>query len=69
MNIKVNGKDLTVEKSVTIAELLIIAKAEQPEYVTVQKNDEFIEHDRFEDTFVNEGDTIEFLYFMGGGSK
>ena len=69
MTIKVNGEELVLEQPVNIKELLVIAKAEQPDYVTVQKNDEFIDHDKFEDTLVNEGDTIEFLYFMGGGSR
>ena len=57
------------EKSVSVKELLVIAKAEQPDYVTVQKNGEFVDHDGFENTFVQDGDTIEFLYFMGGGAK
>lgn len=69
MKVTVNGEELILDKPVNIKELLVIAKAEQPDYVTVQKNDAFIDHDGFEDTFVEEGDVIEFLYFMGGGSK
>jgi len=42
-------------------------KAEQPDYVTVQRNDEFVDREAFPSTFVEEGDNIEFLYFMGGG--
>lgn len=67
MKITVNGKDTELEKSVNINDLLTIVKAEQPEYVTVQKNDEFVDRDAFGETFVEEGDAIEFLYFMGGG--
>ena len=69
MTLTVNGEKLAIDKSVNIKELLDIAKAEQPEYVTVQKNGEFIDHGGFESTFVEDGDTIEFLYFMGGGSR
>lgn len=69
MKITVNGETLEIEKSVNIKELLTIAKAEQPDYVTVQKNGVFIDHNGFNDTFVNEGDVIEFLYFMGGGTE
>ncbi len=69
MKVKVNGEELELEKPVSIQELLVIAKAEQPEYVTVQRNDAFVERDKFGDTFVAEGDTIEFLYFMGGGAR
>lgn len=68
MIVIVNGENLEIEKSLNIDELLIVAKAEQPEYVTVQKNGEFVERENFANTFVNDGDTIEFLYFMGGGS-
>lgn len=67
MIVIVNGENLKIEKSLNIDELLIAAKAEQPEYVTVQKNGEFVEREDFAKIFVNDGDTIEFLYFMGGG--
>ena len=67
MIVKVNGENLELEKSLNVAELLVAAKAEQPEYVTVQLNGEFVERDNFDKIFVNDGDEIEFLYFMGGG--
>lgn len=67
MIVKVNGENLELEKSLNVTELLIVAKAEQPEYVTVQLNGEFVEHEDFAKIFVNDGDEIEFLYFMGGG--
>ncbi len=69
MKVHVNGEELVLEKPVNIKELLVLAKAEQPDYVTVQKNGQFVERDKFEETVVSEGDTIEFLYFMGGGSR
>lgn len=64
-----NGEPLELAGEINIKELLVAAKADQPEYVTVQLNGEFIDHSGFEDTFVKEGDTIEFLYFMGGGAR
>lgn len=69
MIVRVNGENLSAEKSLSVAELLIVAKAEQPEYVTVQLNGEFVERDDFAKTFVTDGDEIEFLYFMGGGQR
>lgn len=68
MKVAVNGEPLELAGTININELLVAAKADQPEYVTVQLNGEFIDHSGFEDTFVKEGDTIEFLYFMGGGA-
>jgi sulfur carrier protein len=40
-----------------------------PEYITVQVNDELIDHENFAITFLKDGDTVEFLYFMGGGQQ
>lgn len=69
MTVTVNGEPLTIEKSVNLTEFLQVAKAEQPEYVTVELNGEFVDHLGFEKTFVKDGDTVEFLYFMGGGAR
>lgn len=68
MKVKVNGEQLELDKPINLKELLVVAKAEQPEYVTVQLNGAFVDHKDFETTFVNDGDEIEFLYFMGGGA-
>ena len=69
MNLTVNGKALSIEKSINLKELLTVAKAEQPDYVTVELNGEFVDHSGFETTFVKDGDKVEFLYFMGGGAR
>ncbi|ADU73218.1 sulfur carrier protein [Acetivibrio thermocellus AD2] len=68
MTIKVNGKDVTLEKEVTVKELLEIQKVEMPDYVTVQINDKILDRKDFETLTVKEGDVVEFLYFMGGGA-
>ena len=67
MIVKVNGEIFSAEKALNIDELLAAVKADQPEYVTVQLNGEFVERADFPKTFVKDGDEIEFLYFMGGG--
>ncbi|RGS70700.1 sulfur carrier protein ThiS [Mitsuokella sp. AF21-1AC] len=69
MTVTVNGEPLTIEKSINLTEFLQVAKAEQPEYVTVELNGEFVDHSGFDKTFVKDGDTVEFLYFMGGGAR
>lgn len=69
MKLTVNGEPLEIETSINVKELLVVAKADQPEYVTVQLNGEFVDHSGFESTFVSDGDTVEFLYFMGGGAR
>lgn len=68
MTIKINGKDVTLEKEVTVKELLEVQKVEMAEYVTVQINDEILDRKEFETLTVKEGDVVEFLYYMGGGA-
>ena len=68
MLVTVAGEKKEIEQGTTIAKLIEIEKVENPEYVTVTVNDDFVERDDFETTKLNEGDAVEFLYFMGGGA-
>lgn len=70
MNLKVNGKAAAIseEDAINITGLLTVLRVEQPEYVTVELNGEILERDNFESTLVKDGDSVEFLYFMGGGN-
>ena len=40
----------------------------QREYVTVELNGDILDRAAFDGALVSNGDTVEFLYFMGGGS-
>ncbi|MGN1101067.1 MAG: sulfur carrier protein ThiS [Huintestinicola sp.] len=68
MNITVAGEKKEVKDGLTVAQLVVDEKVETPEYVTVTINDEFVESGAFESTVLKDGDSVEFLYFMGGGS-
>jgi sulfur carrier protein len=69
MNLTVNGKPAGIEQEnpVSITLLLEALKVEQREYVTVELNGDILDRSDFDGTTVKDGDTIEFLYFMGGG--
>lgn len=69
MNITVAGTKKEVKDGLTLPELIEIENVETPEYVTVSINDEFVESDKKATTVLKEGDNVEFLYFMGGGSN
>lgn len=69
MRIRTNGEEVVLESAVTVEKLLVLLKVEMPEYVTVQINDQFIDREDFSVREINEGDEIEFLYFMGGGAN
>lgn len=68
MKITVSGETKDVADGITVTKLMEQEKVETPEYVSVSVNEEFISRGDFSSTKLKEGDTVEFLYFMGGGS-
>ena len=67
MTITVAGEKKEYKEGLTLPELIEAENVETPEYVTVSLNDEFVSSDEKASTVLKEGDTVEFLYFMGGG--
>jgi sulfur carrier protein len=67
MKLTIAGETKEVKDGITIAELIVQENVETPEYVTVSVNDEFAQRENFETQALADGDTVEFLYFMGGG--
>jgi len=68
MKLAINGESQEVAAGQTVLELLGSLKVESPDMVSVQLNGEFVERASFGQAQVKEGDAIDFLYFMGGGS-
>ena len=48
--------------------MTITIAGEKKEYAEGTTIAQFVDKDTFDTTIVKEGDSIEFLYFMGGGS-
>lgn len=69
MKITVAGNKKEYEDGIVLAELIKRENVENPQYVTVTINDEFVESGKFAETVIKDGDVLEFLYFMGGGAK
>ena len=65
--IKVNGESQVVELPLTVEELIKQNNVENPELVSVQVNEEFLDRNEYANRQVEEGDEIDFLFFMGGG--
>lgn len=63
----VNGEDQEVTLPLTVSDLIKLNKVFQPEMVSVQVNEEFVEREDFDSIQLKEGDSVDFLYFMGGG--
>ena len=68
MKITVSGTEKEVKDGLTLPELIEMENVETPEYVTVSSNEEFVESAAKDSTVLKDGDNVEFLYFMGGGS-
>ena len=69
MQITVNGKPAEATDNITINELLKELNVETPEYVSVEFNGDILDREAFATTTVSDGDVVEFLYYMGGGSR
>ncbi|HXV68387.1 MAG TPA: sulfur carrier protein ThiS [Nitrospira sp.] len=65
MQVRINGKSEEVQNG-TVLDLLMMKKIE-PQMVAVEVNDKVLERDHLATTRLNEGDQIEFLFYMGGG--
>ena len=66
--IYVNGDAQEVKLPLNVSELIKDLKVVTPEMVSVQVNEEFDEREDWESIQINEGDKVDFLYFMGGGA-
>jgi sulfur carrier protein len=69
MKLTINGKETAVAATgeLNVNALLTTLQVPQAEYVTVELNGTIIDRETFNHTAVSNGDTVEFLYFMGGG--
>ena len=66
--ITVNGEKQDVSLPLNVTGLIKELLVENPEMVSVQVNEEFAERDDWDRIEIKEGDNIDFLYFMGGGT-
>ena len=63
----INGEAQEVQLPITLTELIRKNNVLQPEMVSVQVNDDFVDRDEWDKVTIKEGDAVDFLYFMGGG--
>ena len=69
MVITVAGNKKEYEDGINLPTLIEKEQIDNADYVTVTINDEFVEREKFPETIIKDGDVVEFLYFMGGGSR
>lgn len=66
--ITVNGEAQEVQLPLNLTELIKQNNVQQPEMVSVQVNDDFVDRTEWDGLQIKEGDAVDFLYFMGGGT-
>ena len=66
--ITVNGEAQEVQLPLSLTELIKQNDVLQPEMFSVQLNDDFVERNEWDRLQIKEGDSVDFLYFMGGGT-
>ena len=66
--IEVNGEPQEINLPLNVTGLIQQLLVENPEMVSVQVNEEFAEREDWDKIQIQEGDKVDFLYFMGGGS-
>ena len=67
--IEVNGELQEINLPLNVTGLIQQLLVENPEMVSVQVNEEFAEREDWDKIQIQEGDKVDFLYFMGGGSR
>ncbi len=68
MKIILNGKENEIKTGLTVSELLVKWRM-RPELVTVEVNEEILQKLDYEHAVLKEGDKVEFVFYMGGGTK
>ena len=66
--IKVNGEAQEVQLPLSLSELIKQNDVQQPDMVSVQVNEDFVDRAEWDGIQIKEGDSVDFLYFMGGGA-
>jgi sulfur carrier protein len=67
--IEVNGEPQEINLPLNVTGLIQQLLVENPEMVSVQVNEEFAEREDWDKIQIQKGDKVDFLYFMGGGSR
>jgi sulfur carrier protein len=66
MNIVVNGENLNCSDGLSIHGLLVELGL-RPDAIVVERNAEILQRSAYATTTVSEGDSLEFIHFVGGG--
>jgi len=68
MKIFLNGDAQEIDRTdLSVSDIMLSEGVKSPETVTVQLNEEYLPSEQFISKKLKDGDSIDFVYFMGGG--
>lgn len=67
VKIRLNGKEQEIQSGMTVSDLLLKWKI-RPELVTVEVNEHILQKLDYDGARIQEGDHVEFVFYMGGGN-
>lgn len=67
INVKINGEAVNFDGEVSIMDILSERKV-RPEIVAVELNGELINRAKYDELKLQDGDQLEYLLYMAGGS-
>ncbi len=68
IKIQLNGKEQEIQGGMTVSDLLLKWKV-RPELVTVEVNENILQKLDYDGTEIKQGDNVEFVFYMGGGTQ
>lgn len=66
IQVEMNGEPRDVPSGLSVAELLKHLEL-HPRLIVVERNREILRREAYEETRVEDGDTLELVHFVGGG--
>ena len=69
MKLHINGEERTFDPPVPTLAALVEMLGMKADRVAVELNRDIVPRDRWADTTLNEGDKLEVVHFVGGGSQ
>jgi sulfur carrier protein len=68
MKLQINGEERTFDPPVSTLAALVETLGMKSDRVAIELNRDIVPRDRWAETILNDGDKLEMVHFVGGGS-